>query len=87
MPVRTPDRLGVGMPGMLLTVVTDLLPAICSSPWLAPVTVTFAGTGKLSDRERLTGGSPRDVPVSDFLRSPGVGAGLMMSLMCREFLQ
>ena len=85
MPVRTPDRFGVGIPGMLLTVVTVLLAAIWRRPRLAPDTVTLAGTGKLSERGLFTGGSPIELPVSDFLRSPG--PGLIKSLLWREFLQ
>ena len=84
-PVRTPERFGVGMPGMLLTVVSGLLAAIWRRPRLAPDTVTLAGTGKLSDLGLLTGGSPRELPVSEFLRSPG--PGLSTSLLWREFLQ
>ena len=84
MPVRTPERLGVGMPGMvemvvLTVVVTTLVPAaICNNPMFCSlVTVTLAGIvlGYESTRDLFTGGSPCTAtrPNSGFRRSPILG--------------
>jgi hypothetical protein len=89
MPVRTPERFGVGTPEREKAADARGR-AICSSPgWLetgeesgrkaATASVRAASTGRLSERARLALGSPRP-SASLRRRSPGLGFGATVEL-------